>query len=386
MLDQSNNPPQFAFIDGLRGIAILMVVFCHAFGDALSQHYVTYYFEQTRPLFLSGARGVQLFFMVSAFTLMHSSLVRFNKESKPILSFYLRRAFRILPMWWINAIVSGIYYSKSLKAIILTGTMAFGFLSFDESKTAFPGGWSIFVEECFYLFFPWIVLRLTKVKTAILFFIGLIVIQVSWLKYAADLGVRSTNNFINLFPLAHLPFFGTGILIYLLFKNEKTRAFLNVKKGWLIDGALIALTLTVSLTSVVTSIFHLALIFVGAFTPGSFVHYLAHRKWIINFGLRCYSIYLLHFALLDSMHPVKKYLMTALELESAHAELRALVWVPLVLVCVYSLSTITWKYIELPFIHLGKKLISRLNAQSLQRPLKISLNFLTPTANDISRR
>ena len=52
------------------------------------------------PALQAGARGVQLFFMLSAFTLFASSKVRFARDRFPALNFYVRRAFRILPLWW----------------------------------------------------------------------------------------------------------------------------------------------------------------------------------------------------------------------------------------------------------------------------------------------
>ena len=82
----------YTFVDALRGIAILMVVLVH------TQIYTPAASGRLATVVGAGARGVQLFFVISAFTLFSTSLQRFPKEPKPRRSFYLRRAFRILPL------------------------------------------------------------------------------------------------------------------------------------------------------------------------------------------------------------------------------------------------------------------------------------------------
>src|ERR1700733_5588258 len=82
---------RLSYIDALRGYAILMVIAVHtsqAFSD-LPKSFST--------ILSQGARGVQLFFVTSALTLSMSWVSR--KESAG--AFYLRRFFRIAPMFWL---------------------------------------------------------------------------------------------------------------------------------------------------------------------------------------------------------------------------------------------------------------------------------------------
>src|SRR5215468_288588 len=87
--------PRADYIDGMRGYAILMVIAVHAslrvprlewpLADVMAQ----------------GARGVQLFFTVSALTLMMS----WHRRQDGSAPFYLRRLFRIAPMFWLAIVV-----------------------------------------------------------------------------------------------------------------------------------------------------------------------------------------------------------------------------------------------------------------------------------------
>ena len=64
--------------------------------DLLSLRVATGQFGQR-----DSARGVELFFVVSALTLCLSSAARSNREALPTLNFYIRRFFRIAPMFYI---------------------------------------------------------------------------------------------------------------------------------------------------------------------------------------------------------------------------------------------------------------------------------------------
>ncbi len=55
-----------------------------------------------------GARGVQLFYVASALTLCMSWVARSSHETFPIRNFYIRRFFRIAPMFYL-AILSYIF-------------------------------------------------------------------------------------------------------------------------------------------------------------------------------------------------------------------------------------------------------------------------------------
>jgi peptidoglycan/LPS O-acetylase OafA/YrhL len=144
-------------LDTLRGAAILLVVLVHCAQVATS------IVPGLRPFAMHyGEFGVQLFFIVSAYTMM----LTFGDRVDPAAagSFYIRRVFRIVPLFWLAIPVYALLTKGEgfklwapdgigVRDVVLT----FFFLQW-TSVTAFnsvvPGGWSIAVEMQFYLLFP----------------------------------------------------------------------------------------------------------------------------------------------------------------------------------------------------------------------------------------
>src|ERR1700733_9049273 len=85
-------PPRYAYIDALRGYAILLVIAVH------SSQYFTNLSPNVTALANQGARGVQLFFVASAMTLTMSWTARHDGPK----AFYIRRFFRIAPMFYLS--------------------------------------------------------------------------------------------------------------------------------------------------------------------------------------------------------------------------------------------------------------------------------------------
>ncbi|WP_091134607.1 acyltransferase family protein [Flavobacterium anhuiense] len=87
------------YIDVIRGIAILMVVITHTAQQGLVK------LPHLLSVFLSfGARGVQIFVIASAFTLFRSYKKRNKIEKSPVKNFFIRRFFRIAPIYYLGII------------------------------------------------------------------------------------------------------------------------------------------------------------------------------------------------------------------------------------------------------------------------------------------
>jgi len=89
----------YNYLDGLRGVAALLV---------LSVHLLQIINLFNGKSFSFGAYGVQLFYILSALTLFLSSSQRFTSESKASLKFFIRRFFRIAPLFYIAVVLSWI--------------------------------------------------------------------------------------------------------------------------------------------------------------------------------------------------------------------------------------------------------------------------------------
>jgi peptidoglycan/LPS O-acetylase OafA/YrhL len=162
-LDFSRRIPE---LDGLRGLAILLVLFYH-------------YVESSPmlPSFVSSAgrltwSGVDLFFVLSGF-LIGGTLLNARESPNYFKAFYLRRAYRILPIYavtlaafWLIRALSQVEYSDNVSLQWLFSRpfpwYFYATLTQNISMTydgvlgpAWLGAtWSLAVEEQFYLTLP----------------------------------------------------------------------------------------------------------------------------------------------------------------------------------------------------------------------------------------
>ena len=128
---------------------------------------------------IQGARGVQLFFIVSAFTLFYSLSRKYETHSIEIKDFFVRRFFRIAPAFYFSFLFY-LCFAIWLNQLGLTGrtgdytfgrifsTLTFtGLLSPEWLFSLVPGGWSISAEMLFYLLVPLFFMVVRKLKTAV---------------------------------------------------------------------------------------------------------------------------------------------------------------------------------------------------------------------------
>jgi len=158
------------FVDTLRGYAILGVVAVHS--SLGKSNFIG------SSLVGWGAKGVQLFYLMSAFTLM-LSFKKNSFQNNDILNFYIRRIFRIIPMFYIAIITwiflssNNIYITNDYRYISL-GSIFSHFLLLhglnpNWQDSLVPGGWSVAVESIFYIFCPLFFRYITSLNKSIIF-------------------------------------------------------------------------------------------------------------------------------------------------------------------------------------------------------------------------
>ena len=144
-------------LDLLRGVAILLVVLVHCQEESTGVVPGLSWFAKEY-----GGLGVQLFFIVSGYTMMLTYGDRLDLAAAR--SFYLRRFFRIAPLFWV-AIVFYLLVTRGRgitnfapDGVGVSDVLLTFFFLHSSSVTAYnsvvPGGWSIAVEMQFYLLFP----------------------------------------------------------------------------------------------------------------------------------------------------------------------------------------------------------------------------------------
>ncbi|MFD2753755.1 acyltransferase family protein [Comamonas terrae] len=146
-------------LDGLRGVAILLVILSHAHA----------------PLFDGAFFGVDLFFVLSGFLITSLLLMEFRSQGRiDYWRFYRRRFFRLMPAL---ALFLGVYciaapfiwpdltdiYSDALVSILYLAD--YGIAFFDSPDTLLHM-WSLSVEEHFYLIWPPLLVLLLRKSAA----------------------------------------------------------------------------------------------------------------------------------------------------------------------------------------------------------------------------
>jgi len=147
-------------LDLLRAIAIVWVMLFHSY-------IIGGWHEPFRNLENFGWMGVDLFFVLSGY-LIGSQLLKPLSEGRPLalMQFYLRRAFRILPVYFV---VLALYFSwpafreqPGIQPLWQFVTFTVNLLIDTDHNLAFSHVWSLCVEEHFYLAFPCLAWWLTR--------------------------------------------------------------------------------------------------------------------------------------------------------------------------------------------------------------------------------
>lgn len=150
-----------ADIDGLRGVAVLLVVLFHA----------------GLPYITGGFVGVDIFFVISGYLITSIIISDLQKNKFSYLNFYERRARRILPAFYFVATITILFaiVMHTPKDLVKTATsllFAMGFSAniffwrttnyFSDASDYEPflHTWSLGVEEQFYFIFPVLLIAL----------------------------------------------------------------------------------------------------------------------------------------------------------------------------------------------------------------------------------
>lgn len=304
---------------------------------------------------------MELFFLLSAFTLFRSSKMKYAEESSPRRNFYIRRAFRILPLWWLIVTLYVAWQGRSVSESLPSYLLYFGFIRYQPGTDVFPLGWTIFVEETFYLMLPIVFGFVQNVRRAALFFVVMWVIHKLWRSIAISSGVPNTNGFIDLFPFEHWPTLALGIVLYWIYSDGVTYRKLQGRRyAWVLDSvAVLLLLLTLGGTRTNAS-FGLAVMILAALSEHTVIGRLCRSACLRYFGVSCYSIYLLHFLVLDLSDGLKESTFSFLGVDQSPVEVKLLVWLPAVALLCLALCSAVFRGIEKPFVGLGKRLIRRL--------------------------
>ncbi len=342
-----------AYIDTLRGLAILMVVL----------HHFAFVAKVRIPLLdvYGGLMGVQLFFVISGYLIARSA------EASPLKNYAIARLARIFPAYWaIYLSVGFVMHGRHLDKIVQTPfPFVLNLLNLQQLDpvalldfNVVGVSWTLTVEVIWYLLAPLMVLCWRGHRVLVL--MALFLTSMGWTflaeggylahlydarldQVAAPLQRGQREMFIHSAFPAQLVHFGWGLAIY-WYRIQLPR-HMAVMAG--LTGMLVLALMPQFLNKIpcshVYSGFALALVFLAAKSLPGF-----HIPLMGSLGLVSYSVYLLHF-------PIIIYVFRRLDVGLLLQTLVTAGWV-------LALSYVSYRYIEKPSIRWGHKVSGRLLA------------------------
>ena len=342
------------YLDGVRGLAILMVVMVH----------VGLHCPKLPPVLAAtafyGVRGVQLFFIVSGRTL---TLAHLKRPFEPA-NFYARRFFRLAPMFYLGAalylllgattMLDAMPRDATLGQVLATLTFVHGWSVTAVNKIV-PGGWSIAAEAMFYLAFP-ALLHLARWRPRL--FPGAVAVTYVFAG-VTNLAIRrylpgdheAVRAFAFSFWACQLPAFATGCWLAL----GPAQPRLSPRAGGIL--ALLALgfiLVDTQMTGRTNLLISIALLSLLVWLLGQ-----ARPVWLETgvlpaLGDISYSVYILHFAVLAVLAPIEPSLA-----RSAGPLPGFLLLYGATLVVVAPFALLSYRWIERPAIAFAKPLFRR---------------------------
>lgn len=211
-------------LDGLRAVSVGLVIASH-YGPV----------EKTIPwldsyLFFLGQAGVNMFFVISGF-LITFLLCKEHAETSAISlkRFYVRRAFRIFPPFYVFLIVTAVLSSAGVFCVHPHQFLVAGLYLWNYYMPRNGGilghTWSLALEEQFYLFWP-LLLKVLKPRRAFFAAIGLILFEpaVRVLTFIYMPTLRESGKISAMFH-TRIDTIIFGCLIALVWRHEKFRHF-----------------------------------------------------------------------------------------------------------------------------------------------------------------
>jgi peptidoglycan/LPS O-acetylase OafA/YrhL len=213
-------------IDGMRGLAVLLVVINHAFPQVLP----------------SGFIGVDVFFIISGYLITNIILQEIRDEKFSLINFYSRRIRRIFPSLLVVLISSfafgwffllGDEFKQLGKHIFGGATFISNIILwqesgyFDQVSAAKPllNLWSLGVEEQYYIIWPLILLMLAS-RSMVVLKISIAIFIISFLFNVIYIYVFDDSSsaffLINSIPVTPFPHWSDPQICSLTFLSAKS--------------------------------------------------------------------------------------------------------------------------------------------------------------------
>lgn len=354
-------------LDGLRGLAILLVFFYH-YAGGLEHESKNRLLHALGVLFGFGWSGVDLFFVLSGFLITG---ILYDTRDNPhyFRNFYARRTLRIFPVYYL--FLAGVFMAGTIKGVHWQ-TLHVSFLFYlgypaallsPEITHPWAGMrvshlWSLCAEEQFYLIWPFVISWLGNARkiliTCLLFFVSAFCFR-AWVAHS---GLDQSWGYA--FLPARMDALAAGAASAILLRTTWRESLLSFGR-WLALVGLIAITCisifrhTMSHTEVtmqVVGFSFLALGYAGllilCLKTSTLTSRLFENGLLRTFGKYSYGLYLYHLPLTVVISPLRHYFIDTL-----HSG-----WAGSVTFMIFALATnflvafLSFRFIESPILSL----------------------------------
>jgi len=362
---------KFAFIDAARGWAFIFVLFLHC-----SQKFPNLP-DWVLEACNRGNYGVQLFFIISALTLLLSYNKRKKYDRRPLLAFFIRRFFRIAPLFYLAAISYPVlsyldmFSSSNINYVDILNTMFF-MHGWDPERInlVVPGGWSIAVEMNFYLIFPLLFLLLSNLRKSLVY--GSIILILSLM-----LSVLMRQNLYMFYPESlvrdftfywlprQVPVFVVGFILFhclkdrfLLPNNRIGVKQLSIAQACLSCGVIFMMLLSTKIANSLPLLYFLFSIIFAIIIYG-LAYYpikILVNKISCGIGVVSFSAYITHFFVIHYVVGYLDYFII-----SRFSLLNFFLFFLCCLILTLLISSVSYFFVEMPGIKFGRVIIRKLH-------------------------
>jgi peptidoglycan/LPS O-acetylase OafA/YrhL len=343
-------------LDGLRAVAILLVLVSHC-------QYAAGFPAGSAPLlfmFFDGELGVRIFFVISGFIITRLLLdEELAQGGISLRRFYLRRTFRILPIYFA--------YLGLLALLSLAGRYAdspsswLGCLTFTRNMmgrgdSATVHFWSLAIEEQFYLCWPLLFCLLglgRRRALAAALLLSLVLVSIAVRSWSSPAGLGGTL-LARLFGARSLLRYADSLALGCLgaFLHERLISRERGGLAWSAALLLVAEQLCDRVGPPLSAI-HAVMPALQAATAVSLLlclltpsrgglYFMLNRKFVMRVGVLSYSLYVWHFVFLSSFAP-RACPWPLLQ----HWTLW---WIP-----AFAVAMLSYEFLEVPFLRLRRK-------------------------------
>lgn len=363
-------------LDGLRGLAILLVMMHHfaLYGDMQPERQMERWIGRVAG---AGWIGVDLFFVLSGF-LITGILLDTKRQGHFFRTFYMRRVLRIFPLYYACLVIvfwvapAVVPPSAAYQSLLMDQHWYWSYLTNVRiALWSWPPFylighfWSLAVEEQFYLFWPLVVYRLRR-RTLAVFCIAILPFS---LLIRTGLGIFDYRTAAYVLTLARMDTLAVGALIALLLRSHTDRRRLLRVSLLVIALAAAAillqflrkLRLSTNDAAVYTLGFPVLALFFGAMlivllllpTKSLAVRFFSSNT-LRFFGRYSYGLYVWHHIVAIGMATLG--LSVPRLLPFVGAQLPALaVYAAVAMLASITLALVSWHLLEAPFLALKRR-------------------------------